>query len=1120
MKKIESHSPQKRLIKLIEDCYQEYGGYIDDENNLQVEGRQISLKPLLGLFDNIANSKEFTLLSPLFDTQDNFPIANMYVELAVSRATGLTDPLILSHSGMLYKALEEKHQQERTRRLTIEQAVQNPKHHHLVILGDPGSGKTSLLKYLTLNIAKGKSPRWIVPIHISLRQYWQEKKNYEKSNKTLTLVSYAAIRLINEQGGKFTHSKYTLIAPELWDENLPHVAKLEERACDIEGVLSIISGPKKNNILFLLDGFDELASQQDAVDSLTMEIEQLSHGFSWVLTSRHTGFYGGLNEDRRYEMISLHNQGIEDLVSNWFNQVQSSQSKENKKSILSQIQSNSRLLNMARNPFLLTLLCYIQHRNNQLLPLQRSEIYKEIIKLIRQQLHHTAKNNALFGKIEYNYLKKFCYYLYTGVENAPRQLFSLDHWQECALPDKSPSLTKHFLPSRLISNWQPHDDYHFSHLTFQEYFIALHLAKLPVEKVEQYIYKSHWKMVFRFLAGIYWSTNKQKKYKKLLTKITKPIDLSGFLYIEAAWFLTEAGLKDSTNIIGKDLRKVLWGIWCSEQIHQYTFSQGYKDIIAEALTTLDSDYVYSKIMQTYDLLEIPPKMIFLLGSTTSQEPDRTLISLFFHQDIKPNIEDAVILAIANKATPEIRSALLIESKKYSEEWVYFRLNKLAKETKHTDFSIHLLKQLEHIDRSNLNEYNSLYRALCEISNPDFEGILKKIVLNNINLNELPIDLLKAFASLHTEFVKNWFVKNAFSSTKILSIAIQNNWLSAEIVIKHLNNSSTTTQDLCTSIDAIRTYIESGEILDKRIEAHIAEIAFSDHRGAINALRVLVRTERNKLDSKAINNTYLDKYRMLLDSKDTQKVAIAIEALSYINDFKSLGRIIRISNAKELYYDQELAINVIDALAHFSSIGEKEKIIKILKSTIGNIKEEYDELNAESRFYHEQLLQLSLENLIRIDVGQMGDYLEFPQAIIMDIVASFTSEKGFLFFKDFYITPQGQKYKWGEKKQFTPFLDLSISANEQQHGLRQMCQYLLDEGKASKAGKYIPGNKKTPLFQRDKVYGSDATEAASISRKTGDKFLKGNSINAREAQKLMNWIRKNFRKESLNTAFNK
>jgi len=1111
MTKLEENSQQKRLIKLIEDCYSEYGGYIDNEKNLQVKDQQVSLKPLLSLFDNIVNSKEFTLLSPLFDTKDNFPIADMYVELAVAKASSLVDPLMLSNSGVLSEPIEAKHQQRRSKRLTIEQAIHNQKHHNIVILGDPGSGKTSLLKYLALSIAKGKSSRWLVPIHISLRQYWQEKKNYEKSGKTLTLTSYGAMRLVNEQSGKFTNSKYTLIVPGLWDDDMLHVSNFKKHSHGIESILSIVSGAKKENVLFLLDGFDELTSQQDAVESLTIEIKQLSHGFSWVLTSRHAGFYGGLGEDRRYEMISLHNQGIEDLVSNWFNQVQSPQSQKNKKSILSQIQGNSRLLNMARNPFLLTLLCYIQHHNNQLLPLQRSEIYEEIIKLIRQQLHYKAKNNELFGKIEYDYLQKFCYYLYTDAKNAPRQLFSLDHWQECALPNESPSLAKHFLPSRLINNWQLHDDYHFSHLTFQEYFIALHLATLPVEKAQQHVYKSHWKMVFRFLAGIYWSTNKQKKYKKLLTKITRPVDLVGFLYIEAAWFLTEAGLKDSTDIIGKDLRDVLWNIWCSKEIHQYTLSQNYKEIIAEALTTLDSSYVYDKITQTDDLLKIPLEMIFLLGNITSEQSDQILINLFFHQAIKSNIEYAVISAIANKTTPETRDALLLRSKHYSGEWVYLRLNKLAKETRHTDFSPHLLEQLERVDSSNLDKHNSLYQALCKVNNPIFEDALKRIVLENKNLSNLPIDLLKAFAGLHTEFVKNWFIKNAFSSIKILSIAIENNWLDVEIVVGHLNDNSITIQDLSISLDAIRTYVNSGETLDRRIEKYIAKIAFSNHKNSINALRILTNIERNKLDNNTINSIYLDEYRLLLDSQDIQKITIAVEALNYTNDFKSLDKIITISNGEDFYYDQELTINVISALVDFAFIGRKEEIIKTLKSIINNIKEEYDELSVESQLYHEQLLQLSLEGLIRIDINQMGEYLDFPQGIIMDIMASFTSEKGFLFFQDFYITPQSKKHKWGKKEQFIPSLDSSISANEQQDDLRQVCQYLLNGENASKAGKYITGNKKIPLFKRDKANYSDAIEAVSIGRKTGEKFLKGENIRAEEVQILMDWIKSKFGK---------
>lgn len=1102
--KLKMNLQQKRLLELIKNSYSVHGGTVDNEQNLQVNNQQLPLKPLLCLFDNIANSKEFTLLSPLFDTVNGFPLADMYVELAVSKTPKLVDPLMLSHGTALSKEIEIKHQHQRAKRLTIDQAIHNQKHRNIVILGDPGSGKTSLLKYLTLSIAKGESSRWLIPIHISLRQYWQEKKNYAESGKTLTLAKYGAMRLVNEQHGNFSTSKYTLISPELWNDDLPHISKFRDCSLDIENILSVVSGDSKENILFLLDGFDELASQKEAVDSLTLEIKKLSERFSWVLTSRHAGFYGGLYEDMRYEMISLHNQGIEDLVSNWFDQVPSAQHQDHKNAILSQIQSSPRLLNMARNPFLLTLLCYIRHHNNRPLPLQRSEIYEEIIKLIRQQLRYKTKNRELFGKVEYDYLKKFCYYLYTQVADAPRQLFSLDHWQECATSDhQPPSLDKHFLASRLINNWQQHDDYHFSHLTFQEYFIALHLSNLPFEEAEQHVYKSHWNVVFRFLAGIYWRTNKQKKYMRLLNAMVKPVDLAGFLYIEAAWILVEAGLKDSSNIIGKDLRDILWDTWCEAQIYKYTLCQTYKEIIAEALATLDPDYVYDKILQQYDVSEIPKDMIFLLGNIISDKADKVLVDLFFNQDTNPKIENAVISAIARKSTPEIRKTILDASGQHPEEWMNKRLTSLAKETRHTDFTPYLLAQLERVNDDNFNDYILLYEALYAVNDPVTEEMLTRLICKSKVLNNLPSKLLKVFSALYTEFVQQWFVTYSTQSTKVLAIAIENNWLDVETVVAQLKSENTAIQSAC--IEAINTGISSGENLSKKIETHIAEIAFSDHKKSINALRVLAKIEKNQLNS-AFENTHLDNYRQLLDSQNMRKVAISIQVLGYMKDLKSLDKIIELSQAEDFYYEQGLAVDIIIALANLAQIGRKEEIIQRLKSIIADIKKMCDE-GVNYQYHHEQIFQLSLEKLIYIDVSQMGNYLDFPRIVTLDIMSNLSTEKGFLFFQNFYITPQGKKHNWGKEAQPVPHLDSSISANEQQDKLRQLCQHLIDNRKASKAGKYIKGNKQTPLFKGDDDYDSLLVE--SITRKTGEKLLNGENIKPEKAQLLMDWIANKF-----------
>ena len=1108
VKMIDTSLQKERLLQLTTDTYQDIGGHIDHDNCLHTRDGQVALKPILSTFNNILSSKEYTLLSPLFDSKENFPIADMYVELAVSQSSSQTNPSLLSGGTALSKEIEDKHQRQRAKRIDIEEAMHNEQHQNIVILGDPGSGKTSLLKYLTLLIAKGKSSRWLVPIHISLRQYWQEKQTYRSNGKELTLTQYGASRLVNEQHGS-SSSKYSLIVPHLWDKKFAHVTEFMEHSARIENILAIISGSKKEHVLFLLDGFDELASQKDAIDALTIEISQLSHGFSWVLTSRHTGFYGDLNEDIRYEMISLHDQGIIDLVSNWFGYMKDPESHNNRKDILAQIQKNPRLLNMARNPFLLTLLCNIRHFSNSSLPVQRSAIYDQIIKLVRAQLRFRSKNSELFGKSEYDYLTRFCYYLYTDVSNAPLQLFDHDHWQACALPDKPPSLKDHFLASRLISSWRENSDYHFSHLTFQEYLIALHLSSLPFEKVRQHLYTSYWKVALRFLSGIYWNNSHKDRFVQLLRAMIAPVDIAGLLYIEAAWYCVEAGIEDTTAILGEDLRETLWTIWQDDKIHSYTSSQHYREIIAEALTTLDQDFVYYKVNEETIDKNISTRMVFLLGYMTSKESDEKLIELFYEPKMKQSHVNAIVSAIASKATPEIRECILKRITYPQATWIDERLTDLARQSQHSDFIPHLISQLNLVSDDNIGVHTKLFKAIEEMNNIQFFEPLTTLINGFTDLEKIPKALLRAYANLKTSTVRSWFIENSKQSTNIFLLASEQNWLDTSDVIGKLSTFST--GGIRQYFDAVSVFISSGGKLDFEIEQSIADIAFSDNKTSVAALRVLAKISSSRPNESLYKNTYIKNYRELLRSRDSTKAAIAVDVLTDLSDYHSYNVILNLIKDENIGFDQELELSILYALANLSTPKTKNSTVSVLKNIITEALLGFNKGNKQMQAYYEQVLKSGIESLLKVDINYAFDYFEseFPQNILMDVLCYISIEQGYLFFKSNYVTPQGDLIEWHAVSAPMPQLDIAKSGNEQQGTLRELCQYLIATKKASLAGQYIKGQSaKIPLFKGEGI-SSDVSAIKSISRSAGNKFLRGSDIAPNSANLLMAWIVKNF-----------
>lgn len=84
------------------------------------------------------------------------------------------------------------------------------------------------------------------------------------------------------------------------------------------------------------------------------------------------------------------------------------------------------------------------------------------------------------------------------------------------------------------------------------------------------------------------------------------------------------------------------------------------------------------------------------------------------------------------------------------------------------------------------------------------------------------------------------------------------------------------------------------------------------------------------------------------------------------------------------------------------------------------------------------------------------------------------------------------------------LDLSIEAIDQLDQLRILCHYLIEQGYVKKTGnKHI---KPIPLFNKN---SATYVPIESIDAVTGNKFLKGSSLTAPTATKLMSWLQSHF-----------
>ncbi|MBE9100556.1 NACHT domain-containing protein [Vacuolonema iberomarrocanum] len=232
-----------------------------------------------------------------------------------------------------------------------------------VLLGAPGSGKTTLMSYFTVKLAKealredGETPvagGWglsagTLPILIRIRDL--------ATKSDLTVLEYAA------QFAKTT----------LGCQPLP--GGFFERWL------------QEGKALILLDGLDEVAEdgkRQDIANKIDnfLRQEQFAQNPA-IITSRPAGYYRSFfnTTDYPHYLLQPFDDGqIKKFISNWYDQRESSQVEADgcKESLRKALDEQERIKALARNPLLLTVIALI-HRWRAELPRDRHELYDRAV---------------------------------------------------------------------------------------------------------------------------------------------------------------------------------------------------------------------------------------------------------------------------------------------------------------------------------------------------------------------------------------------------------------------------------------------------------------------------------------------------------------------------------------------------------------------------------------------------------------------------------------------------------------------------------------------------------------------------------------------------------------------
>ncbi|RCJ26637.1 histidine kinase [Nostoc sp. ATCC 43529] len=394
------------------------------------------------------------------------------------------------------------------KKFSAQQLLSETSSRKLVLLGAPGSGKTTLMSYFAVMLAQDKQEKLglkegtdLLPILVKVRDFARQENS--------SILEYV---------NQFTQRN--LLRKQLPPNFFKHWLK-------------------NGQALILLDGLDEVADSLKRYE-VVRQIEEFLGQFPQnqaIITSRPAGYrrdFFHTEDFPHYQLQPFDDPKIEEFIKRWYDSriVDSLEAQRRKDSLKKALSDNDRIKLLATNPLLLTIIALI-HRYEAILPKERHKLYEKAVETLLTSWDSNKEftNHLVFKYLSLDDLRRLleslAYWIHTQgntgdkeggtlidrdelIYQLTRHIETLKQIASDEAKEEAERFVKFIRERTGLLNEQGQDCYAFVHKTFQEYLCSQEIIYqryneddfgIILKHIKGHLHDAHWREVLLLLIA-------------------------------------------------------------------------------------------------------------------------------------------------------------------------------------------------------------------------------------------------------------------------------------------------------------------------------------------------------------------------------------------------------------------------------------------------------------------------------------------------------------------------------------------------------------------------------------------------------------------------------------------